>query len=109
MSGVLSPMERAVFKAGLEHGRSLIWVKPWGLVHEEGLIYQARAALDEGRLLMISPFDDGIEAPSVRRAAWCNQYVLEHCDRMVIGHLNPGGMLACILSELDPEKEIIYL
>jgi hypothetical protein len=32
-----------------------------------------------------------------------------HCDRMVVGHLNPGGMLACILSESDPELEIVYL
>jgi len=28
---------------------------------------------------------------------------------MVIGHLNPDGMLACILAEADPDKEIIYL
>jgi len=108
ISGFLSPMERAVFKACLEHKIPLIWVKPWGLAQEEGLIYQTRAALDEGRLLMVSPFSDDIEAPSVRRAAWCNEYVLKHCDRMVVGHLNPGGMLACILSESDPELEIIY-
>ena len=107
MSGFLSPMEQAVFKAGLERGRSMIWVKPWGLMHKP-LSHQARA-LDEGRLLIVSPFEDQVEAPSVRRAAWCNQYVLDRCDRMVIGHLNPGGMLACILSELDPEKEIVYL
>lgn len=109
ISGFLSPMERAVFKAGLEHKRPLIWVKPWG---KRGLEFQpraTRAAVDEGRLLIVSPFDDAIEAPSVRRAAWCNQYVLAHCDRMVFGHLNPGGMLACILSESDPEMEIVYL
>jgi hypothetical protein len=109
ISGFLSPLERAVFKAGLKHKIPLIWVKPWGLSHEEGLIYQARAAFDEGLLLIVSPFSGDTEAPSVRRAAWCNQYVLHHCDRMVVGHLNPGGMLACILSEADPELEIVYL
>jgi REP element-mobilizing transposase RayT len=109
ISGFLSPMERAVFKAGLNHKIPLIWVKPWGLAQQESLMPQARAALDEGRLLMVSPFSGVIEAPSVRRAAWCNQYVLNHCDRMVVGHLNPGGMLACILSESDPEMEIVYL
>jgi putative transposase len=109
ISGFLSPMERAVFKAGLAHKIPLIWVKPWGLSHEEGLIYQTRKAFDEGLLLIVSPFSGDIEAPNVRRAAWCNQYVLNHCDRMVVGHLNPGGMLACILSEADPEMEIVYL
>lgn len=107
MSGFLSPMERAVFKAGLEHKRPMIWVKPSGLIHQ-ALPHDALAAIDEGRLLIISPFAESIEAPSIRRAAWCNQYVLAHCDRMVIGHLNPGGMLACILSEADPELEIVY-
>jgi len=31
------------------------------------------------------------------------------CYRLVIGHLNPEGMLACILAEADPSKAIIYL
>ena len=65
--------------------------------------------MEEGRLLIVSPFADGVDAPSVRRAVWCNQYVLMHCGRMVVGHLNPGGMLACVLSEADPELEIQYL
>ena len=114
ISGFLSPMERAVFKAGLAQKRPLIWVVPFGtgLMHRTGLMHQTRTiqeALDAGRLLLISPFPDSIEAPSVRRAAWCNEYVLAHCDRMVVGHLNPSGMLACILSEKPPDLEIIYL
>jgi REP element-mobilizing transposase RayT len=108
ISGFLSPMERAVFKAGLAKKRPMIWVGPFGA----GLMHQTRPvkeAFDEGRLLLISPFPDSIEAPSVRRAAWCNEYVLAHCDRMVIGHLNPSGMLACILAERPPDLEITYL
>lgn len=108
MSGFLSPMERAVFKAGLKHGRPLIWVKPWGQ-DEASATEPVRRALDEGRLLIVSPFGKGVDVPSMRRAAWCNQYVLAHCNRMVIGHLNPGGMLACVLSESDPEMKIVYL
>jgi len=108
ISGFLSPMERAVFKACLEHKRPVVWVEPWGL--EEGSRSASMCrALDAGRLLILSPFADCVDAPSVRRAAWCNQYVLAQCDRMVVGHLNPGGMLVCILSEFDPEKEIVYL
>jgi REP element-mobilizing transposase RayT len=106
ISGFLSPMERAVFKAGLAEKRPLIWVKSWGFGTPS---LTEQAAIDAGRLLIVSPFPDSIEAPSVRRAAWCNEYVLAHCDRMVIGHLNPSGMLACILSERKPDQEIIYL
>jgi hypothetical protein len=108
LSGFLSPMERAVFKAGLAHGTPLIWVKPWRL-HDGVDTPAIRRAIEDGRLLVLSPFDDTIEAPSARRAVWCNQYVLAHCNRMVVGHLNPDGMLACVLSEAAPDLEVSYL
>lgn len=68
-----------------------------------------RVAIEEGRLLVLSPFDDALDAPSARRAAWCNQFVLAHADRAVVGHLNPDGMLPCILAEADPEKDVTFL
>ena len=105
LSGFLSPMERAVFKAGLEENLPMIWVKPWGL-EESSHSAPMRRAIDAGRLLVLSPFADTDEAPSVRRAVWCNQYVLAHSDRVVLGHLNHGGMLSCILSEANPDLEI---
>ena len=111
VSGFLSPMERAVFRAGLAEKRPMIWVLPHGLntltACREGLA--CRAAIEDGRLLVLSPFDTALDAPNARRAAWCNQYVLAHCNRAVVGHLNPDGMLACILHEADPEKEVIRL
>lgn len=67
------------------------------------------AALADGRQLIVSPFAAGVDTPNVRRAAWCNQYVLAHCHRIAIGHLNPDGMLACILTEANPDIEMIYL
>ena len=109
MSGFLSPMERAVFKACLEHKRPAIWVKPWGLKEADASTTPVRQAIEAGRLLLVSPFDDAIQAPSARRAVWCNEYVLAHCSRVVVGHLTPDGLLACILSEADPDKETLYL
>ena len=108
LSGFLSPMEQAVFKAGLAHERPMIWVKPWGL-EESVHAVPVHQAVEAGRLLVLSPFADTLEAPNLRRAAWCNQYVLAHSDRLVIGHLNPDGMLACVLSEANPAMEIVNL
>ncbi len=108
ISGFLSPMERAVLNATLRHGRSAVWIRAWGL-QEAVDSPPLRQAMEEGRLLVVSPFDLDIEAPNARRALWCNQYVLAHCDRLVIGHLNPDGMLACVLSETDPDLEIFHL
>ncbi|MFA4943392.1 MAG: hypothetical protein WC789_01680 [Lentisphaeria bacterium] len=112
ISGFLSPMEQAVFKACLEHRRPMVWVVPWGLDAVGGITAcrgAAEVALAEGRLLLASPFDAGLDTPNARRAVWCNQYVIEHCDRLVVGNLNPDGMLACLLSEANPEKEVVYL
>jgi REP element-mobilizing transposase RayT len=108
MSGFLSPMERALFKAGLANRKPMIWVKPWTL--EEGIDYPPiSTAIKDGRLLIISPFAEQVDTPSVRRAAWCNQYVLANSNRMVIGHLNPSGMLACILTDAPPDLEVAYM
>lgn len=107
ISGFLSPMERAVFGAGLKHKHPMIWVRPWGISVDGDTA--CREAMEEGRLLVLSPFDPALDAPNARRAVWCNQYVLAHCDRVVVGHLNPDGRLACILAEADPEKEIVRL
>lgn len=108
ISGFLSPMEQAVFRSRLQHKEPLIWVKPWGL-DAVAPAPPVRQAISEGHLLILSPFPPEVAAPSARRAAWCNHYVLTHCDRLIIGHLNPGGMLTCILSEADPEQAVIYL
>lgn len=107
LSGFLSPMERAVLRAGLAHKRPMIWVLPSGLGTFHGDT-ACRVAIEEGRLLVLSPFGPAIDAPNARRAAWCNHYVVTHCDRYVVGHLNPDGMLACILAEADPDKEILH-
>ena len=108
MSGFLSPMERTLFRAGLRDGKAMIWVKPWGLNPEKESPH-VREAIEAGTLLVMSPFDEKLEAPAARRAAWCNLFVVDRAERVVIGHLNPAGMLACVLFELDPEKEVVLL
>jgi len=108
ISGFLSPMERAVFRAGLAQKRPMIWVLPAGFDAIHGGT-ACRAAIEQGSLLVLSPFDPALDVPNSRRAAWCNHYVLTHCDRIVVGHLNPDGMLACILAESDPEKDVVRL
>jgi len=108
LSGFLSPMDRAVFRAGLAARRPMIWVKPFG-VAQGGDSAAIQTAIAEEHLLILSPFDDSIEAPSARRAVWANHYVIANSTRLVVGHLNPDGMLACLLCETPPDLEIQYL
>ncbi len=108
LSGFLSPMERAVFRAGLAARRPMIWVKSFGLT-QGGDSAAIQTAIAEDRLLILSPFDDTIDEPSARRAVWVNHYVIANSTRLVVGHLNPDGMLACLLCETPPDLEIQYL
>ncbi len=101
-------MERAVFRAGLDAGTPMIWVT--AADPQTALCNPpVRRALDRGRLLVVSHFRGGIETPSLRRAAWCNHYVLAHSRRIVIGFLNPGGLLSCLLTESNPATEVAFL
>jgi hypothetical protein len=109
ISGFLSPAERGVFQACLDRKHPAIWVKPWGLdVGGPRGRGAWGAAVDEGCLLVVSPFPSTVRGPNARRAVWCNEYVLAHADRVVVGHLHPDGMLACVLSEAGPDLEIVY-
>lgn len=137
ISGFLSPMEHAVFMACLKYRQPMICItacRDATEVEFRGIFRSLTACRDatdpaargifssitacrdacrdaivEGRLLVVSPFAPGVATPNARRAAWCNEYVLAHCQRLVVGHLNPDGMLACILSETNPDMEVVYL
>ena len=64
--------------------------------------------LDGGRLV-ITPFASDVANVSAARAAWCNQYILENADDIVIGHLNPDGMLAFLLADLPHDTRVTIL
>ena len=107
ISGFLSPLERAVFDAGLAAAIPMIWVLACGLPGT--FTSRIQDAIDAGRLLVITPFDPAVRAISARRATWCSQYVLHAADTVVIGHLAPDGMLACLLTDFPEDRPIHVL
>lgn len=107
VSAFLSPMERTVFTACLSDRTPLIWVLAHGL--PAALPPAAARAVEAGRLLVLTPFPPSVTLCSAQRAAWCNQYVLELADSIVVGHLEPDGMLACLLADVRPEKAVQVL
>jgi len=104
ISGFLSPMERDVFNACLANGTPMIHVLACGL--PKTFPPRVQHALDAGRLLMMTPFDETVTRINAVRAAWCNQYLLHAANAVVIGALNPDGMLACLLTDMPADKPI---
>ncbi len=110
--GFLSPLERSVYRAALAHKRPLIHITAC----RDAMDMDAEPAAHSApihtltacrEVLVVAPFPSS--TLNERRALWCNQYALAHAQRIIIGHLNPDGMLACLLHEVDPQKEIIFL
>ncbi|MCO5061347.1 MAG: transposase [Kiritimatiellae bacterium] len=107
IGGFLSDMERDVFNACLSDGIPVVWILARGLART--MPHRVQQALDAGRLLALTPFDESIEGFSAARAAWCNQYALHLAHNAVIGHLAPDGMLACLLADLRRDIPVHYL
>ena len=61
-----------------------------------------REAVDSGRLLIVSP----ISAPraSASTASVRNRWILENCDEVVIGSLDPNGDLAKIIAACSTSR-----
>ena len=97
-------MERDVFNACLADGTPMIQVLACGL--PKRFPARVQRALDAGLLLVMTPFPDTVTRVNAERAAWCNQYLLHAADTVVIGHLNPDGLLACLLSDMPSDKPI---
>jgi hypothetical protein len=100
-------MERAVADACRDAGIPVVHVMARGL--PERFPPRIMRRIDAGELLVMTPFEPGIERFSAARAAWCNQYALHLARNIVIGQLAPDGMLACLLADLPPGKRIDFL
>ncbi len=105
ISSFLSPMERQIFNDCLAKTVPLLQVLPRGLPDE--LPNHVQRAVDTGHLLIITPFPKSVSYANAARAAWCNQYLLHLAESIVIGHLNPGGILECLLSDMSFDKAVV--
>jgi len=64
--------------------------------------------LEEGRLLIITPFGEGVKRASADTAAVRNDLMIQLADDIVVGYAAPDGMLARRL-RLEREKQVEIL
>lgn len=104
VSGFQSPLEKDVLKFLLRGKAPLILVlarKLWAKVPEE-----LTEAVDAGRLLIVSPVKDA--RASAATAAARNHWILDNSSSLVLGALDPDGMLASLVAPL-PHDRILRL
>ena len=104
MGGFQSPLERDVLTLLLQGKQPVIWVLARKLWTLRGVPKVYRAAIEEGRLLIVSPVSQSIRRVDAQSAAVRNRFVLEHSDRHVFGSLDPNGQLAKMLEGVSQDQ-----
>ena len=68
-------------------------------VHKSWLEGLGLEAIDAGRLLVVSPFSKGVKRVSHETAEARNRWILENCDDVFWGSVDPDGTLARLAAE----------
>ena len=98
MGGFQSPLERDVLTFLLQGKQPVVWVLARRLWTPRGVPKAYRAAIEEGRLLVVSPVSQSIHRVDAQSAAIRNRFILETAQRVVFAALDPEGALSRMLA-----------
>jgi len=105
ISGFHSPLEQDVLRYLLKGKQPVVLALARGMKQQWEPALQK--ALDDGRLLIISPFLENTRRVSADTAAVRNDLMIQLASQVVVGYADPEGMLARRL-RLSEEK-VAYL
>ena len=97
VGGFQSALERDVLKLLLpDGGTPIVMVLARGMWRSVPTEY--REAINAGRMLVVSPFSQGVVRVSKETAEKRNGWILDHCDEAVFASLDPNGSLARLVA-----------
>ena len=91
ISGFHSQIEKDVLHYLLKGTQPIIVVLARGL--KQKLEHEFVEPLEQGRLLIITPFENTVTRVSKQTALLRNQFMLELADKVVVGYVKEGGSL----------------
>jgi predicted Rossmann fold nucleotide-binding protein DprA/Smf involved in DNA uptake len=97
ISGFHSQLEKDVFHYLLKGRQHIITALARGL--KEKLEPELQKPIDEGRVLIISPFDKKVKQVTEQTAATRNKMMIELADSITVGYASEGGNLEQQISE----------
>ena len=107
LSGFHSALERDVLEILLRGSQPIILAAARGLPKRYSV--DVKRAIDAGRLLVISPFQDSVKRITADTARYRNAFMLSIAECVVVGHMNPDGVLADALHKIPADREVIFL
>ena len=97
VGGFQSALERDVLKLLLpEGGPPIVMVLARGMWRSVPVEY--REAINAGRMLVVSPFSQGVVRVSKETAEKRNGWILDNCVEAVFASLDPNGLLARLVA-----------
>lgn len=105
ISGFHSQLEKDVLHYLLKGNQPIIIALARGL--KEKIEPELIKPLEEGRILIISPFDKTVKRVTEQTAEIRNKMMIELADNITVGYASEGGKLATLLK--TTKKEIIRL
>lgn len=109
ISGFHSPMEQECLRILLRSPHQVVWCLARGMLkHVPTEPVDCRAAIAEGRLLIVSPFTETVRRITAKTAMARNRIVADLADAVVIAHAAPGSKIEALTFELLAEGKQIY-
>lgn len=102
LSGFQSPIEKDVLHFLLKGRQPVILVLARSLPKRISEVWLP--AVDEGRLLIISPLGDDVRRITRQTASIRNRYMIGLADEVFIPYLNPAGRLCILMKEFQGKK-----
>lgn len=103
ISGFHTPIEQDVLKYLLK-GKQPIIISPARNVQNMRIPSNIKNALNEGRILYISPLTKYIKRQTRQTAIIRNEFIANLADEIVIGHTEPGGNIDTMMKKIKDKK-----
>ncbi|MDI6686713.1 MAG: hypothetical protein QME06_00665 [Desulfobacterales bacterium] len=108
ISGFHSKIERDVFHYLLAGSQPVIMALARGM--KEKIEPELKTAIDTGRLLIVTPFENRVKRVTKETAEKRNRFMIELSDEVVIGYACKGGMLERLVAEVQAKgSSMLYL
>ena len=99
ISGFHSKLEKDVLHFLLKGKQPIILALARGL--KKRIEPEFKQAIDQGRLLIITPFSEEVKRTTELTATTRNKMMIELADKIVVGHIRMGGLLDELLHQTD--------
>ena len=109
ISGFHSPMEQECLRILLRSPHPVIWCLARGLYRQiPSKPVDCRPAVAEGRLVMVTPFEDSIRHITKETATTRNRLVGEMASSVVVAHAAPGSKMEVLCHEILAAGKPLY-